>query len=69
MENLEARERLICVDFIEPEDLLFQIGYLNVNEWRQEPEGIRYVLTFPNKESRISFSSYLLYFILRSKDF
>lgn len=69
MENLEAGERLICVDFIEPEDLLFQAGYLTVNEWRQEPESIRYVLTFPNKESRISFSNYLLYFILRGREF
>ncbi len=71
MENLEAGERLIGsfdVDFIEPENLLFQTGYLTVKDWMQEPEGIRYVLTFPNREVRISFSNYLLYFILRGKE-
>ena len=71
MERLEASERLIGsfdVDFIEPENLLFQTGYLTVREWMQEPEGMRYVLTFPNREVRISFSNYLLYFILRGRE-
>ncbi len=71
MENMEVSERLIGsfdVDFVEPENLLFQTGYLTVKDWLQEPEGVRYTLTFPNREVKISFSNYLLYFILRGKE-
>ncbi len=71
MENMEVSERLVSsfdVDFVEPENLLFQTGYLTVKEWSQEPEGVRYTLTFPNREVKISFLNYLLYFILRGKE-
>lgn len=71
MESLEVSETLIGsfdVDFIRPENLLFQTGYLTIKNWIQDPEGVRYILTFPNKEVKISLSKYIINFISEGEE-
>jgi hypothetical protein len=63
MENLEAGESLIGsfdVDFIEPENLLFQAGYLTISEVKQGVAEIRYKLSYPNREVEKSLTENIL---------
>jgi len=48
------------VDYIEPQPLLFQTGYLTIKEEKTYPGGIYYILGFPNHEVRYSFNDALL---------
>ena len=48
------------VDYIEPQPLLFQTGYLTIKEEKTYPGGIYYTLGFPNHEVRYSFNNALL---------
>ncbi|HIJ60929.1 MAG TPA: ATP-binding protein [Nitrospirae bacterium] len=63
IENIEAGESLIGsfdVDFIEPENLLFQSGYLTIISTRTIVGNIIYKLTYPNFEVKTSLLDYIL---------
>jgi len=63
LENLEVGESVIGsfdVDFIEPENLLFQAGYLTIESTVQGLSETRYILNYPNKEVKKSLNEYLL---------
>ncbi len=74
LEGLEASEALLSsfdLDFIEPETLLFQTGYLTIKKRLRTGPRTRYLLAFPNLEVRMSFTDYLLNYItkdLRGKE-
>ncbi|MEJ5173561.1 MAG: AAA family ATPase, partial [Hydrogenothermaceae bacterium] len=62
MNELTASEDLIGsfdVDAIEPENLLFQTGYLTIKNYEDIPTGYLYYLTYPNKEVKISLNNYI----------
>lgn len=69
MEELIATEDLVGnfdIDFIEPENLLFQAGYLTIKRCDSSPAGSIYYLTYPNKEVKISLNRSLLRYITNS---
>ncbi|MCX7760514.1 MAG: ATP-binding protein [Hydrogenothermaceae bacterium] len=62
LDELIASENLIGsfdVDAIEPENLLFQTGYLTIKDYEDSPTGYIYTLTYPNKEVKISLNNYI----------
>ncbi|HFC98626.1 MAG TPA: hypothetical protein ENJ40_09280 [Thermosulfurimonas dismutans] len=63
LEDLEVGESLIAsfdVDYIEPEPLLFQTGYLTIKEVRRRGPRTVYRLSYPNLEVKMSFNDHLL---------
>jgi hypothetical protein len=63
LEKLKITDRLMGsfdVDYIEPQPLLFQTGYLTIHEKHQLPGGLYYTLGFPNHEVRYAFNDALL---------
>jgi hypothetical protein len=63
LENLEVGEELLSnldIDFIFPENLLFQSGYLTIKESYQIAGKNYYVLSYPNFEVRVSFNDAFL---------
>ncbi|MCL2422732.1 MAG: ATP-binding protein, partial [Micrococcales bacterium] len=63
LQSLEATDALLStfeVGNISTEALLFQTGYLTIDEARQSPGGMRYTLRFPNREVRASLTDALL---------
>ena len=63
IEHIEASESLIGafdVDFIEPENLLFQTGYLTIEHEQRVAGKIFYKLRYPNMEVKASLSDYIL---------
>lgn len=63
LEEIVATENIIGsfdVDFIEPENLLFQTGYLTIKNYETIPTGYMYHLSYPNKEVKISLNRYIL---------
>ncbi|HIJ59409.1 MAG TPA: ATP-binding protein [Nitrospirae bacterium] len=63
IENIEAGETLIGsfdVDFIEPENLLFQSGYLTILDTYTVGSNIIYRLSYPNNEVKGSLTEYVL---------
>ncbi|MEM1672955.1 MAG: AAA family ATPase [Archaeoglobaceae archaeon] len=63
MEEFVVSERLLGsfdVDFIEPEILLFQAGYLTIKGVEDSPKGPVYYLGYPNKEVRVALNEYLV---------
>ncbi|OAG27011.1 PD-(D/E)XK nuclease domain-containing protein, partial [Thermodesulfatator autotrophicus] len=63
LERLEAGENLISsfdVDYIEPEPLLFQTGYLSIKEIKKRGPRVIYRLSYPNLEVKMSLSDHLL---------
>ena len=63
LEDLETGESLIAsfdVDYIEPEPLLFQTGYLTLKEVRRRGPRTFYRLSYPNLEVKMSFNDHLL---------
>ncbi len=63
LEELEVSEKIIGsfdLDLIEPENLLFQTGYLTIKGRRTISDRAIYRLSIPNKEVRISLNDYLL---------
>ncbi len=63
LEEFEAGENLVAsfdVDYIEPEPLLFQTGYLTIKEKRRRGPRIMYRLGYPNLEVKMSFNDALL---------
>ncbi|MCX7999252.1 MAG: AAA family ATPase, partial [Leptospiraceae bacterium] len=66
LEELIAFEDLIDtldVDLIEPENLLFQTGYLTIRSYEEIPTGYLYHLTYPNKEVKVSLNRYFCNFL------
>ncbi|BAU23964.1 hypothetical protein THC_1600 [Caldimicrobium thiodismutans] len=62
LEDLTATDDLIGsfdLDYIEPENLLFQVGYLTIKETIEEEGLILYKLSYPNKEVKISLNRVL----------
>ena len=63
LEKLEVGESLIAsfdVDYIEPEPLLFQTGYLTIKDVKHRGPRTTYLLSYPNLEVKISFNDHLL---------
>ncbi len=63
IEHIEASESLIGafdVDFIEPENLLFQTGYLTIERGQRVAGKTFYKLRYPNMEVKASLSDYIL---------
>jgi hypothetical protein len=63
IENMEASESIIGafdVDFVEPENLLFQTGYLTVAHEFRVAGKMFYKLRYPNMEVKSSLSDYIL---------
>ncbi|QGU32977.1 ATP-binding protein [Thermochromatium tepidum] len=63
LENLEVGESILGsfdVDFIEPENILFQSGYLTIADAIMKGSRWVYRLTYPNLEVRQSLSDYIL---------
>ena len=48
------------MDYIEPEPLLFQTGYLTIKKVRRPGARITYLLSYPNLEVKTSFNDHLL---------
>ncbi|MEA3239954.1 MAG: PD-(D/E)XK nuclease domain-containing protein, partial [Pseudomonadota bacterium] len=69
LEKLKITDRLMGsfdVDYIEPQPLLFQTGYLTIHEKHQLPGGSYYTLGFPNHETRYAFNDALLARLINS---
>ncbi len=70
IEKLVVGERLIDsfdIDFIEPETLLFQTGYLTIKEIKEPILGRpEYHLCYPNFEVKVSLNDWILGFLSRS---
>ena len=64
LESIHASETLLSafdVDFIAPEALLFQTGYLTITEVEEQPDDYpRYRLGYPNREVRRGLNEHLL---------
>ncbi len=63
LENLEAGETILSsfdVDYIEPEPLLFQTGYLTIKRVKRIGPRTFYLLSYPNLEVKMSFTDHLL---------
>ncbi|MEM5812078.1 MAG: PD-(D/E)XK nuclease domain-containing protein, partial [Candidatus Aenigmatarchaeota archaeon] len=71
LENLTATDDLVGsfdIDFIEPEPILFQTGYLTIKECESSFDGVLYYLSYPNREVKISLNRYLIrYFTQNSR--
>jgi len=69
-ENLEVGEELIesfDIEDISLETIMFQAGYLTIVEMIQKRNRIKYRLSYPNLETKMSFNDYLLnYFVKRA---
>ncbi len=64
--ELVASENLIGsfdVDAIEPENLLFQTGYLTIKGFEPILTGYLYYLTYPNKEVKIALNNYSISYL------
>lgn len=51
------------VDFIEPENLLLQTGYLTIKSYDEIPTGYLYHLTYLNKEVKVLLNRYFCNFL------
>jgi len=63
LENLEVGESIIGsfdIDFIEPENILFQAGYLTITNTKRKGNRLVYSLTYPNLEVKQSLTDYIL---------
>jgi len=70
LSNLVVTERLIesfDVDKIQPENLLFQSGYLTIKKIEKTESGPIYYLSYPNKEVAITLNDYLLSYLTQNE--
>jgi len=70
LSNLVVTERLIesfDIDEIEPENLLFQSGYLTIKKIEKTETGPIYYLSYPNQEVAVTLNDYLLSYLTQSK--
>lgn len=68
--ELRVSEMLIGsfdVDVIEPENLLFQTGYLTIKRYRQSLRGLIYYLSYPNKEVQIALNDYISAYLTQAE--
>ncbi len=68
-ENLEVSNSLINSFDIERLDLktvMFQSGYLTIKDIFQKRQKIKYILTYPNFETKMSFNDYLLEYLTKN---
>ncbi|MFH1896970.1 MAG: ATP-binding protein [Candidatus Desantisbacteria bacterium] len=67
LEEIRAGEELIGafdVDFIEPEALLFQTGYLTIKDKKNLDGDIYFILSYPNLEVRKSLNKYIANYLI-----
>ncbi len=67
LEGIEVGEEILGsfdVDYVIPEALLFQTGYLTIKKIRKRGAFLKYALDWPNLEVKVSFSNYFLNFFL-----
>jgi len=43
--------------------LLFQTGYLTIRGYEETLSGMRYKLSYPNKEVRVALNTYISYYL------
>ncbi|MEF3255730.1 MAG: ATP-binding protein, partial [Deferribacterales bacterium] len=63
LESIESGETLIGsfdIDFINPENLMFQAGYLTIESVKQGVAEIRYRISYPNLEVKKSLAEYIV---------
>ena len=69
LESFNVDENIVNtfdIDNLSLETILFQSGYLTIKEVQERRSRFIYTLTYPNKETRLSFNDYLLnYFVDR----
>lgn len=66
LENLKVGDYLISnldIDYIYPENLLFQTGYLTIKDFIYKNNKIYYILTYPNLEVKISLNDAFLQYL------
>jgi hypothetical protein len=66
LENLRVGDYLISnldIDYIYPENLLFQTGYLTIKDFIYKNNKIYYILTYPNLEVKISLNDAFLQYL------
>ncbi|HRU66809.1 MAG TPA: AAA family ATPase, partial [Spirochaetota bacterium] len=69
LENLEVGEEIVSnldIDNIYPENLLFQAGYLTIKGQIRKGTKLKYILTYPNIEVKISFNDAFLDYLTPS---
>jgi hypothetical protein len=54
------------IDRLSFETVMFQSGYLTIKERLKKRQKIRYILTYPNFETKMSFNDYLLDYLVES---
>lgn len=67
LENIEVSESLLGsfdIDFIEPETILFQTGYLTIASSRRVGPRLKYKLKYPNIEVQYSLNDYILDYLI-----
>ncbi len=70
LESIEATEKILSsfdVDYIEPETLLFQTGYLTIKKRERLGTATIYTLGYPNLEVKSSFADCLLDYLCRAR--
>jgi len=55
------------IEYINFETVLFQSGYLTIKEEIQRRNRIEYILTYPNIEVKVSFTDYILNFLVQNR--
>jgi len=66
IENLEVGEELLSnldIDNIYPENILFQTGYLTIEDVEENLYKKTYILSYPNYEVKTSFNGYFLLYL------
>ncbi|MDQ7032726.1 MAG: AAA family ATPase, partial [Desulfonauticus sp.] len=69
LEHLEVGDELLesfDVGVMYPETILFQTGYLTLRDVKMRGTRLKYLLSYPNLEVKISFNNFLLNFFNRS---
>jgi len=63
LEQITASEAILDsfdIENLELITIMWQSGYLALKDMTQNPRGVRYTLSFPNKEVRISFNDHII---------
>uniref|UniRef100_UPI002632C47E PD-(D/E)XK nuclease domain-containing protein n=1 Tax=Sulfurihydrogenibium sp. TaxID=2053621 RepID=UPI002632C47E len=69
LENLEVGEEILSnldIDYIYPENLLFQSGYLTIKSQLRKGIKQKYILTYPNLEVKVSLNDAFLDYITKN---
>jgi len=71
LSNLVVGEEIVDsfdVENLNLEVIMYQAGYLTIDEVIEDEEFVEYKLYFPNKEVKVSFSNYLLKYLVNDLD-